>query len=155
MAKTTWLTDQQQCVWRTYLAMSKQLSAALVRQMQAESDLSIADFEVLVELTDNPEGMVRYAELARNLAWEKSRLSHHIARMQKRGLVARQACPTDGRGAFVVITDQGREAIERAAPRHVDTVRELVFDKLSDGEAEQLRAICERILDGLGGEVAA
>lgn len=152
MAEPRWLTPDEQCAWRTYLAMSKQLDAALVRQMQTESDLSIADFEVLVQLTDTAEGRVRYAELARGLAWEKSRLSHHIARMQRRGLVARQVCPTDGRGAFVVVTPEGRSAIERAAPRHVETVRELVFDRLSADEIAQLRAIAGRVLDGLPAE---
>lgn len=149
VAEPRWLSPDEQCAWRTYLAMSKQLNAALVRQMQNESDLSIADFEVLVQLTDNADGRVRYAELAKGLAWEKSRLSHHITRMQGRGLVARQLCPTDGRGAFVVVTPAGRAAIEKAAPRHVDTVRELVFDQLSAEDVKQLRAISERVLDGL------
>ncbi|WP_028850841.1 MarR family winged helix-turn-helix transcriptional regulator [Thermocrispum municipale] len=149
MAKTRWLTDEQQCVWRTYLLMSKRLNAALVRQMQADSELSIADFEVLVALTDTPEGRVRYAELARILTWEKSRLSHQVARMQKRGLVERRACTEDGRGAYVAITERGRKAIEQAAPKHVETVQQLVFDKLSDDEAKQLQAISARILEGL------
>lgn len=152
-AETRWLTAEEQCIWRTFLAMTKQLNSALARQMQAESDLSIADFEVLVALTDTPDGTVRCAELARCLAWEKSRLSHHITRMQKRGLVDKRACPTDGRGALVVITDRGRRAIEQAAPRHVETVRRLVFDKLTEYELTQLRTISARILEGLDGEL--
>ncbi|MGH3433539.1 MAG: MarR family winged helix-turn-helix transcriptional regulator [Thermocrispum sp.] len=135
--------------------MTKQLNAVLVRRMQAESDLSMADFEVLVQLTDKADGRVRYADLAGGLAWEKSRLSHHIARMQRRGLVDRQICPTDGRGAFVAVTPQGRRAIERAAPRHVETVRELVFDTLSGEQVWQLRAIADRVLAGLADEPPA
>lgn len=149
MTEPRWLTDDEQCAWRGYVVMSKQLDAALVRQMHAESDLSIADFEVLVQLTDNVDGRVRYAELARGLAWEKSRLSHHIARMQRRGLVDRQDCPEDARGAYVVVTPAGRKTIERAAPRHVETVRELVFDRLSAEQVEQLRTITGRVLEGL------
>lgn len=149
MTEPRWLTDDEQRAWRSYIAMSKLLDAALVRQMHAESDLSIADFEVLVELTDTVDGRVRYAELARGLAWEKSRLSHHIARMQRRGLVDRQDCPEDARGAYVVVTPAGRKAIERAAPRHVETVRELVFDRLSPEQVEQLRTITGQVLKGL------
>lgn len=144
-----WLSADEQRAWRSYVAMSKQLNAALMRQMQAESELSMADFEVLVQLTDTAEGRVRYADLARALAWEKSRLSHHIARMQRRGLVDRQACASDARGAFVAITDAGRGAIERAAPRHVETVRELVFDQLTAAEISHLGAISGRVLQGL------
>src|SRR4051812_13899364 len=81
------------------------------------------------------DGRLRMFELVDNLQWEQSRLSHHVARMQRRGLVAREECTSDKRGAFVVLTDAGRDAIEKAAPGHVDTVRRLVFDGLS---AEQV-----------------
>ncbi|WP_370144931.1 MarR family winged helix-turn-helix transcriptional regulator [Streptacidiphilus sp. EB129] len=126
--------------------MQAQLTAHLGRQLQAESDLSLADYEVLVHLTDVPEGRRRVMELARALNWEKSRLSHHLSRMAKRGLIAREECATDGRGSFIAITAAGRQSIEAAAPRHVETVRQLVFDALDGEQTATLAALSERIL---------
>jgi DNA-binding MarR family transcriptional regulator len=85
-------------------------------------------------------------QLVDDLQWEQSRLSHHIARMQRRGLVAREECTTDKRGAFVVLTDAGRDAIEKAAPGHVATVRRLVFDGLSDEQVAMLESFVTRVL---------
>ncbi|MBV9012886.1 MAG: MarR family transcriptional regulator [Pseudonocardiales bacterium] len=141
-----WLDEHQQRAWRSYLAMNTQLTARLHRQMQADSGLSLADFAVLVELSDRPEERVRVLELAQALQWEKSRLSHHLARMQRRGLVARQDCPDDARGAFIVLTPHGCQAIEHAAPRHVNTVRSLVFDQLTTEEVNALHTIATRVL---------
>jgi DNA-binding MarR family transcriptional regulator len=111
--------------------------------------MSTADFAVLVELTDVPEGRQRFLDLAQSLEWEKSRMSHHIARMAKRGLVAREECAEDGRGAFVVITDAGREAIEAAAPRHVEAVRALFLDHVTPAELRVLADISERVVGKL------
>src|SRR4051812_20158966 len=83
---TPWLTDEQQRAWRAYLRMQARLSAELNRQLQAESGLSLSDYEVLVRLTDTPAGRLRPYELQKALEWEQSRLSHHLARMQRRGL---------------------------------------------------------------------
>src|SRR3954471_10294684 len=131
-----WLSEKQQRVWREWLAMNTRLPAALHRQLQEDSGLSLPDFDVLVQLTDTPDGRVRVLPLAHALGWERSRLSHHIKRMEGRGLVEREECPDDGRGAFVVLTPAGRDAIERAAPEHARTVRELVFDSLNDAELD-------------------
>jgi DNA-binding MarR family transcriptional regulator len=150
-AATRWLSPAEQHLWRTFLRMRQQLDAQLARQLQAESEISIADFSVLVVLTDVPEGRVRVLELARGLQWEKSRLSHHLARMVKRGLIERAECDEDGRGSFVVITDAGRRAIEAAAPRHVELVRTLFFDPLTDEQVTQLTQISERILGAMEG----
>jgi DNA-binding MarR family transcriptional regulator len=122
---TTWLTADQQRAWRAFLQMQGQLAARLNRQLQSDSGLSLADYDVLVQLTDQPEGRLRPYELQRFLQWEQSRLSHHLGRMQRRGLVARDECVDDGRGAYIVITKAGRAAIEAAAPGHVKAVREL------------------------------
>jgi len=131
--------------------MQARLQAELHRRLQAESGLSIADFDVLVALTDRPDERVRVLELASSLEWEKSRLSHHLARMQRRGLITREECDDDGRGNFVVLTDAGRSAIERAAPGHVESVRELVFDALTDEDVDALARISTAVgaqLDG-------
>ena len=141
-----WLDEHQQRAWRSYLAMNAQLNARLHRQLQADFGLSLADFAVLVQLTDSPDERVRVLELAQALQWEKSRLSHHLARMQRRGLIARQDCPEDARGTFIVLTPHGREAIEDAAPRHVDTVRDLVFDHLTPEQVDTLHTIAKQVL---------
>jgi DNA-binding MarR family transcriptional regulator len=88
-------------------------------------------------------------ELAEDLQWEQSRLSHHLARMQRRGLVAREECTTDRRGAFVVLTDAGQDAIEKAAPGHVALVRQLVFDGLSAEQVVTLESFVTRVLSRL------
>lgn len=129
--------------------MNAELPALLHRELQADSGLSLPDFEVLVHLTDTPEGRVRVSDLASALQWERSRLSHHIKRMEARGLIARQECAEDGRGAFVALTPAGREAIEQAAPGHVRAVRELVFEPLTDQELEALASITDKVLAGL------
>ena len=88
-------------------------------------------------------------EVADALAWEQSRVSHQLARMQRRGLVAREDCASDARGAFAVLTRAGRAAIERAAPAHVETVRQLVFDGLSHDQLTALTEVTTRVLDRL------
>jgi DNA-binding MarR family transcriptional regulator len=137
--------------------MSSRLDARLNRDLQQASGLSLADYDVLVRLTEAPDGRLRMFELTEDLQWEQSRLSHHIARMQRRGLVAREECTTDRRGAFVVLTDAGRAAIEKAAPCHVDTVRRLVFDGLSGEQVAMLESFVSRVLSRLerDGEPAA
>jgi DNA-binding MarR family transcriptional regulator len=154
MTETRWLDERQQSAWRTYLAMNAQLTARLNRQLQEDSELSLADYDVLVQLTDRDEGLARVLELARDLQWEKSRLSHHLSRMERRGLIARQECPEDARGAFVVLTPAGRQAIRQAAPRHRATVRALVFDQLTAEQVDAMQAIASRVLTHLWDETA-
>ncbi len=153
MTEPRWLDEREQRAWRGYLAMQARLQARLNRRLQDDSGLSLPDFDVLVALTDrggagpNSRVRVRVHELADTLQWERSRLSHQLSRMQRRGLVEREDCEDDARGAFVVLTDEGRRAIERAAPPHVEAVRELVFDGLDDGQVDALARIAEIVLD--------
>ena len=145
---TRWLDEDQQRAWRAWLALSARLPMALGRQL-AERGLSNADYEVLVSLTDVPEGRRRVSELAATLAWERSRVSHHVKRMQVRGLVERASCDSDARGWFVSITPAGRAAIEGAAPSHVELVRDLLFDRITDEELAALDSITRKVLDRL------
>jgi DNA-binding MarR family transcriptional regulator len=148
-SESPWLTAEQERVWRNWVAANVQLPTALHRQLQNDSDLSLQDFEVLVYLTDTEEGRLRVSDLARELQWERSRLSHHVKRMAARELVCREGCTEDGRGAFVVITPRGRRAIEQAAPGHARTVRSLVFDSLTEDELAALASITEKLLANL------
>ena len=100
-------------------------------------------------LSEAPDGQLRARDLARIVDWEKSRLSHHLTRMEQRGLVERRECPTDARGAFITLTAAGRGAIEGAAPQHVEAVREHFIDLLSAAEIDVLTAIADRVLDRL------
>lgn len=144
-----WLTPAEQHAWRTFIRLHQRLAAALSRDLQAQSKLSGADFEILVALTDVPDNRVRFQELAKAIDWEQSRLSHQIARMIKRGLVVREECAEDGRAAFVCLTPAGREVIEAAAPKHVATVRRLVIDAISPRDLATLGRISTRLLDQL------
>lgn len=131
-----WLSPDQQRAWRHWIALGNLLPAVLNRQLQSRFGLSLADYEVLVCLTEAPEGRLRAGDLAAAIVWERSRLSHHVRRMEQRHLVAREECADDGRGSWVVVTETGRTAIEQAAPAHASLVRELVFDGLdADGLA--------------------
>ncbi len=105
-----------------------------------------------MQLTDLPEGRARVAELARGLHWERSRASHHITRMERRRLVKREACSDDGRGAWVKLTDEGRAAIEQAAPGHAETVRRLVFKALTPEEVDLLSTVIGKLLAQLDEE---
>ena len=144
-----WLTPEEQRAWRGFVRLHERLGGRLGRLLQSESNVSPADFAVLVHLTDTPEGRQRYQDLARALEWEKSRMSHHIARMAGRGMVVREECLEDARGAFVVITDVGRAAVEAAAPRHVEAVRELFMDHVTPAELRVLAEISERVISKL------
>lgn len=144
-----WLTPEEQRAWRGFIRLQERLGGRLGRLLQSESNVSPADFAVLVHLTDTPEGRQRYQDLARALEWEKSRMSHHIARMAGRGMVVREDCLEDARGAFVVITDVGRAAVEAAAPRHVEAVRELFMDHVTPAELRVLAEISERVIGKL------
>jgi DNA-binding MarR family transcriptional regulator len=112
--------------------------------------LSAADYAVLVPLSEARQGTLRFRDLGREILWDRSRLSHHINRMEKRGLVVREECAEDARGAVVRMTAAGRAAIKAAAPGHVASTRSYVFDQLSDEEMEVLTAVFDRILANLG-----
>ena len=144
-----WLTAKEQRVWRRWLALNAPLSATLHKELHDDAGLSMPDYEVLVHLTDNPLGRIRVTDLARLLQWERSRVSHHTTRMERRRLVQRVDCAEDGRGAFIVITPQGRAAIEQAAPGHVTAVRRLIFDALTPDEIDALATITDKALTQL------
>ena len=141
-----WLSDTQQDAWRSLLRMTAQLDAHLNRQLQDSSGLSKADYDVLVPLSEAPDARLRVFEVAAALCWEQSRLSHHLGRMQKRGLVQREGCASDRRGAHVVLTAAGRAAIERAAPSHAETVLSLVFDGATAEQVAALTELAEQVL---------
>jgi DNA-binding MarR family transcriptional regulator len=128
------------------------LTAELTRQLAADSDLSYSDYLVLVALTGEGTGRLRSWELARDLGWEKSRLSHHLTRMVERGLVRKQACTTDRRGGYIAVTALGRRQIAAAAPAHVAAVRGLFLDHVTDQQLRALADVAEKVLAVLAAE---
>ena len=144
-----WLTADEQRAWRAYLRAGSLLTARLNRLLQADCGLSLPEYEVLVRLTEAPDGRLRQFQLGSALDWEQSRLSHMLSRMSRRGFVVRQDCAGDRRGANVVLTAAGRAAIESAAPGHVAAVRRLVFDRMDSEQAAAFGQAFEAILAGL------
>ena len=144
-----WLTADEQRAWRAYLRAGSLLTARLNRLLQADCGLSLPEYEVLVQLSEAPQGKLRPFQLGLALDWEQSRLSHMLSRMSRRGFVVRQDCAGDRRGADVVLTAAGRAAIESAAPGHVAAVRRLVFDQMDSEQAATFGQVFEAILAGL------
>jgi DNA-binding MarR family transcriptional regulator len=144
-----WLTADEQRVWRTYLRLNSLLLARLNRQLQQDSGLTLPEYEVLVQLSEAPQQRRRPFQICEALNWEQSRLSHQLTRMEHRGLVAREECAADGRGAFVVLTAAGADAIQSAAPGHVAAVRRLVFDRLGDDQRATFEQACAAIIEAL------
>jgi DNA-binding MarR family transcriptional regulator len=149
MGVVRWLTEREERAWRALQFMQMRLERELARQLAADSGLSYPDYLVLVALTDRPEGRMRLFELGEVLGWEKSRASHHVARMVERGLVRKEKCDADRRGFYVVVTARGRREIEAAAPGHVAAVRRLFVDRLSPEQLDALGDAAETVLAGL------
>jgi DNA-binding MarR family transcriptional regulator len=129
--------------------MSSLLPAALNRQLQQDCGLTLPEYEVLVQLSEAPNGTLRPFQLGLALEWEQSRLSHLLSRMSRRGFVVRRDCVGDRRGAEVVLTMAGSAAIKSAAPGHVAAVRRLVFDRMNSEQAAAFGQAFEAILAGL------
>ncbi|WP_428936386.1 MarR family winged helix-turn-helix transcriptional regulator [Streptomyces sp. ACT015] len=144
-APPRWLNPRQQAAWDSFIRMQEQLVGRLARRVQTDSGMSASDYLVLARLTESG-GRLRLMDLARLVQWEKSRMSHQVGRMAKRGLVAKEECSDDGRGAFIVATAAGRAAIEEAAPLHVDQVRRLFVDALTQEELDTLASLSNRVL---------
>jgi len=143
-----WLTDQEQRAWRAYIRLAQLLMRQLDRDLHP-FELSMHDYEILVELSEAPLRRMRMTELAERTAQSRSRLSHQVSRMETRGLVSREGCAGDKRGTFAVLTAHGAAAIEEAAPYHVASVREHFIDLLDAAELTALAGACEPVLERL------
>jgi DNA-binding MarR family transcriptional regulator len=144
-----WLTDREQRAWQAYRRLFLLLNAQLVRDLGRDSGLSEPDYDVLSSLSGSPDHRRRVSELAARMLWSRSRLSHHLGRMEQRGLVVREECATDGRGAVVILTDKGKRTIETAAPLHVESVRRYFVDLLTPEQIDVFAEIGEHVVDNL------
>lgn len=148
-----WLDAREARAWRAFVDLIRLLESGIERQL-AECGLSRADFQLLVPLSEAPERRMRARDLGLAVSWDRSRLSHHLRRMEQRGLVARESCDTDARGVVIRLTDAGFEAIERAAPGHVEWVRTNFVDVVTPEELEVLARLAERVVARIQPDVA-
>ncbi|HZX08535.1 MarR family winged helix-turn-helix transcriptional regulator [Kribbella sp.] len=142
---TEWLDEREARLWQAYRDTHRELMRALEARMIGNSGLSGADYALLHPLSEAENGVLRTRDLGRSVGWERSRLSHQVSRMEKRGLVCREECTSDARGSMVRLTDLGRKAIDAAAPDHVAAVRSYFFDRLTPSEQTQLTTLLDRI----------
>ncbi len=144
-AEPNWLDDREQAAWRKVVAGTTLLLEDLDRDLRTTHDLTLADYEILVHLSEAPDHRLRMNELAERALVSRPRLTHRVNRMQARGLVEREACVDDRRGTFAVLTPAGRELLVGAAPTHVAGVRRLVVDRMTTRQLEQLGEYLGRI----------
>jgi len=135
---TVWLSEPQQRAWRAYINGSTLLFERLDRDLREQFDVSLPEYEILVRLSESPQRSSRMALLASSVSHSRSRVTHTIARMEGKGLVARHACATDGRGVVATLTPQGWDRLVQAAPVHVEGVRRHLVDV---AEAADLAAV--------------
>ncbi|MER5179905.1 MarR family transcriptional regulator [Streptomyces sp. NPDC002896] len=134
---TRWLTDAEQCAWRTHLEVNRLLMYQLERDLQPFG-LTMNDYEILVNLSEAEGHRMRMSDLAAATLQSKSRLSHQITRMENAQLVRRENCESDRRGLYAVLTEQGMETMRRVAPHHVSSVRRHFIELLSPEALEEL-----------------
>jgi DNA-binding MarR family transcriptional regulator len=139
---TSWLDSEEQQIWRLLLRVHARLITRLDADLEQAHGIGLADYDVLVQLSEAPDGSLRMAELAGRLQLSPSGLTRRIDSMVRRGLVAREPCRSDGRGSFAVLTAKGLSVVQEAAPTHVAGVRRYLFDTLE-------RSSLARLADGL------
>jgi DNA-binding MarR family transcriptional regulator len=149
-AVSKWLTDDEQRAWRAYRRMVLLVDAEIARDLSRDSSLSVPDYQVLSALSESDDHRQRLTELANDMQWSASRLSHHVSRMEQRGLVTRAECSEDLRAAYVVLSDVGWQAIKAAASDHVKSVRAHLIDLLDQDELRFLTAIGEKVIAHFG-----
>ena len=143
-------TSAELRTWREFIETVEALSWRLASRLQSESSLSPGDYQVLLTLSEADGHRMRPSEIAALIGWERSRLSHHLGRMEKRGLISRDPCAADGRGAEVVLARHGSDCFRRATIPHLRAVRELFIDALSPQQlaaAEDIASTLRRHLD--------
>jgi len=143
------VSSQEWETWRSFRMMRRQLDLALERQLQQGSGISEPDYSILIMLFESPDRQLRANELGAFLGWEKSRVSHQVSRMQKRGLVERRECDTDARGTWVSMTPAGTRAVLGAMRQHAASLRRYFFDAMSADELAAIRSASTKVLEAL------
>ncbi|PHX60885.1 MAG: MarR family transcriptional regulator [Actinobacteria bacterium] len=142
---TKWLSADEQQSWRSFITAWTLLNHQLNDDLQSRHGMTIADYEILVRLSETEGRRIRMSELAEATLASRSRLSHQVGRMETAGLVTREECTEDRRGSFAVLTDAGWQALVAAAPTHVTGVRTNLVDVLSKSEFKALGDACQKV----------
>jgi DNA-binding MarR family transcriptional regulator len=141
-----WLSIDQQRVWRAYLAAVNRIDEHLDAALR-QFGLDLGEYEIMVHLSEAPQRELRMSELADKVRQSRSRLTHTITRMEHKGLVARGACPADRRGVVANLTEAGWELLVCAAPHHVESVREVLVDPISEADFAALGRAMQAVVD--------
>ncbi len=147
-----WLSDEEQRAWSAYVLASRHVNRAVDRDLKLSHDMISDDFGILDLLAGQPDGRLRFGELATRLHFPKAHLTYRFQRLESQGYVIRERCEDDGRGAYARLTDEGRRVLEAAAPAHVESVRRHLFDHLNEQLVVQLESAMTAVLrqaDGL------
>lgn len=152
MPESRWLSKDEEEAWFAYILFSRQLAAGMERQL-AGSGVSGADYQMLTPLAEAGSAGMRPRDLGYSAGWDRSRLAHQLGRMEKRGLVTREPATDDGRGTLVRITAAGRDALRKAAPGHIEWVRENFLSLLTPAERRMLVGLSERVMAKLDREL--
>lgn len=144
------LTAAELELWRSFYLMRRRLDRALDLQLQRDSDISASEYEIIISLHDAPERRLRIKDIADAVGWEKSRVSHLVTRMEKRGLLERSTCDTDARSSWIGLTPQGRRAALGALRSHLIAIRRYFFDVLGEGDGEVLDRLSGRVIEAIG-----
>jgi DNA-binding MarR family transcriptional regulator len=145
-----WLNDSERETWLAFIFATRLFWEEVERDLQRDAQLPFGYYEILVMLSSAQDRTMRMSELATATQSSRSRLSHAVARLEAEDWVRREDCPTDRRGALAVLTVEGFAALEAAAPSHVESVRQHLFDQLTRAQQDSLREICDRLLAHLG-----
>lgn len=149
MSEPRWLDEREARAWRGYRRMRDLLDLQISRDLARDTGLSGADYTVLVVLSEAPNHRMRLVDLAERTLWSKSRLSHQLTRMERRGLLRREECeqhPENSRATDAVLTTDGLRAIGEAAPKHVESVRRHFLDHLTDDQIDALGDGTEQVV---------
>jgi DNA-binding MarR family transcriptional regulator len=152
VSDTRWLDDDEQRTWRSFMTATRLFLDGIERQLQQESGLPHAYYEILVRLSEAPGRTLRMSDLASTSLSSRSRISHAVARLEENGWVRRRPCENDKRGQLAELTDAGMAGLEAAAPGHVEAVRRGLFDALSPEQVAALRGISDTLVAHLSNE---
>ncbi|MDR7329076.1 MarR family winged helix-turn-helix transcriptional regulator [Corynebacterium guangdongense] len=141
-----WLNEDEQALWRLMLAASRKITRAMDETLQAGSELSSSEYSVLVSLSEAEGNSLRLRDLCTGLDWDRSRTSHQITRMERRGLVTKCKSESDARGVVVTITDEGKRRLDLAAPEHVESIRRVIFDHMDPADRPALTRFLEGVV---------
>lgn len=147
MTAPRWLSEEEDKLWRLILTATRKVEHHIDNVLQDGHNLTTSEFAVLVSLSDSPDKEVRLRDLSAALDWDRSRTSHQVTRMEKRGLVTKQKCAGDARGIIIELTEEGERRLREAAPSHVESVREIVFDSLDSSLVGPVAQFMQNIVD--------